>query len=512
MKKALSLLFLGLLLTPVFGQEKATRARTKATMKAATTFMMDQVSYQGGFVWQYLPDLSRSWGELEARRSMVWIQPSGTPSVGLVLVDAYEATNDRYYLKAALKVAKTLIKGQLPCGGWNYVFDLNGEDSLKTWYETIGKNAWRLEEFQHYYGNATFDDGGTIESGLFLLRLNAHTNNKAVSNALEKVIRFVLESQYPNGGWPQRYPLMKSFEKNGIPDYTGCITLNDDVLHKNIEFLLRCSEELGRPELKTVAIKAMKCCRDLQQKGRYPGWSDQYTLDGEPAQARTYEPRAINTATTAKCVQLMLEFYETTGDSSYLAGIPAALDFLASQRLTDSVVVQSGKKVWGSEFMVPRFVDPETGLPLYVHRKGSNVVNGSYYVDQDIRHTIVHYSSQAVIDLKPIREAFERKRRAEIEDERSFLLGWTSVERVLKSFDPKGYWPSPMTMTSNPYIGTGPALGSEDRAYAETMAGDRYDTSCSTSHSSTFCISTKTYLLNMKRLLWFLQNESSNTN
>jgi PelA/Pel-15E family pectate lyase len=508
MKKIVSLLFFALLVTTVFGQDKTTSNRVKATMKAATHFMMDKVSDQGGFVWQYLPDLSRSWGELEARRSMVWIQPSGTPTVGLVLVDAFEATKDPYYLKAALKVAKTLIKGQLPCGGWNYAFDLNGEDSLKTWYETVGKNAWRLEEFQHYYGNATFDDGGTIESGLFLLRLNAHSKDKTVLKALEKVIGLVLESQYPNGGWPQRYPLMKGFSKNGIPDYTGYITLNDDVLHKNIEFLLTCSERLHRPELRAKAIKAMHCCRDLQQKGAYPGWSDQYTLDGKPAQARSYEPRAINTATTVKCVQLMLEFYVTTGDSTFLTGIPAALDFVESQRLSDSVVAQSGKHFRGSEtFMTPRFVDPVNGLPLYVHRKGSNVVNGTYYVDQDIRHTIVHYSSQAMFDLKPIREAFSRKKVAEIEDERSSSFGRMPVERVLSSFDAKGYWPSLLTTNSNPYIGAGPASGSEDLSYAETMAGDLYDTSCNTVRSTLTCISIRTYTMNMQRLIRYIENK-----
>ena len=36
-------------------------------MKTATRFMMETVSYKGGFVWNYLPDMSRSWGELEAR-------------------------------------------------------------------------------------------------------------------------------------------------------------------------------------------------------------------------------------------------------------------------------------------------------------------------------------------------------------------------------------------------------------------------------------------------------------
>ena len=103
------------------------------TMKTATQFMMDKVSYNGGFVWNYLPDMSRSWGEMEAKRTMVWIQPPGTPSVGHLLLDAYHATGDEYYYEAAKKVANTLIWGQLECGGWNYVFDFAGENSIHRW-------------------------------------------------------------------------------------------------------------------------------------------------------------------------------------------------------------------------------------------------------------------------------------------------------------------------------------------------------------------------------------------
>src|SRR6187402_3701156 len=53
------------------------------TMKIASQFMLDKVSYRGGFVWSYLPDFSRQWGELEARRTMIWMQPPGTSSVGI---------------------------------------------------------------------------------------------------------------------------------------------------------------------------------------------------------------------------------------------------------------------------------------------------------------------------------------------------------------------------------------------------------------------------------------------
>ena len=60
-----------------------TPEQTQNTMKTASQFMLDKVSYRGGFVWSYLPDFSRQWGELEARRSMIWMQPPGTSSVGI---------------------------------------------------------------------------------------------------------------------------------------------------------------------------------------------------------------------------------------------------------------------------------------------------------------------------------------------------------------------------------------------------------------------------------------------
>ena len=35
------------------------RAQVLAAMKRATTFMVEKVSNKGGYVWSYLPDLSR---------------------------------------------------------------------------------------------------------------------------------------------------------------------------------------------------------------------------------------------------------------------------------------------------------------------------------------------------------------------------------------------------------------------------------------------------------------------
>ena len=73
---------------------KAGDKEVEQTMRRATQYMMDVASYKGGFVWNYLPDYSRQWGELEAWRTMVWLQSPGTPDIGQVLLDAYHVTGD----------------------------------------------------------------------------------------------------------------------------------------------------------------------------------------------------------------------------------------------------------------------------------------------------------------------------------------------------------------------------------------------------------------------------------
>ena len=184
-------------------------------MMRATKYMVEGVSTNGGYLWYYLPDFSRQWGEMEAYKTMIWLQHPGTISMGHLFLDAYRATGNEYYYAAAVKAASAVIWGQGNEGGWNYMVDFAGDRSLKHWYNTIGKNGWRLEEFQHYYGNSTFDDDVTSDAARFLLRIYLEKLDATFKPALDKAIAFILESQYPLGGWPQRYPLKYEFSKEG---------------------------------------------------------------------------------------------------------------------------------------------------------------------------------------------------------------------------------------------------------------------------------------------------------
>jgi PelA/Pel-15E family pectate lyase len=509
-----------------------------STMKTASQFMLEKASYRGGFVWSYLPDFSRQWGELEANRTMIWIQPPGTASVGHLFLDAYHATNDEYYYVAAEKVANAIIHAQDSSGGWNYVADFAGEKSLKKWYATIGKHAWRLEEFQHYYGNATFDDSGTAEAAKFLLRLYLEKSDKKYRVALNRAIDFILNSQYPIGGWPQRFPLKFDHPYRDHPDYSSFITFNDDVAAENIDFLLMCYQTLHEKRVREPIIRAMNSFLVTQQGQPQPGWALQYTVELEPAAARSYEPKSLHTPTTAENILQLIKFYHLTGDSKFLARIPEALDWLESLEVKDKSLLEGRSH--------PSFVELKTDKAIYTHRRGSNVVNGEYYADYTQGNMLAHYKSAAKINVAALRQAYQAALatpsvkasqqsplnehikltlpkfftigkvsfsdlnfRAQINKEPSSLIEETT--QLINSLNQEGYWPTPLYYTTNPYIGHPPKTLA-DNHYADTMVGDEWDTSPYPTENPVMGISTAAFIKNMGVLIQYLQTSELEKN
>ena len=509
MRLLAALLLLVGVAAPAAGQS---RQEIERTMKRATQFMVEKVATRGGYVWSYLPDMSRRWGEIEAKPSMIWVQPPGTATMGHLYLDAYHATGDEYYYQAAEKVAGALIWGQHRSGGWNYFIDFAGPSSTKHWYETIGKNAWRMEEFQHYADNGTFDDMGTSESAQFLLRVYLEKQDPKYRPALDKAVNYVLDSQYPNGGWPQRWPYDPNY-----PDYQSYVTFNDDVAAENVKFLTMVYQHLGDTRVLDAINRGMNIYTLTQQGAPQAGWALQYTQDLKPAAARTYEPNALHTATTAANVEQLMSFYRMTGDARFLTGIPAALDWLDSVRLPEP---RQGRSH-------PTFVEIGTNRPIYVHRRGSNVVNGEYYWDYSPEATLGHYSAFRNVNVAKLRrdyEALKATSPAEFAKNspllapnppplpRYFVSGGLTgsdlnagtpaenVRDLIRSLNAQGYWPTPLVATSNPYIGPGSATPAPGD-FRTTHVGDASDTSPYTTDKPVTGISTSAYIANMARLI-----------
>lgn len=512
----LRLLALLSLLVAVPAASQPQREEIVQTMRRATRFMTERVADGGGYVWYYLPDMSRRWGEMEAERGMIWVQAPGTATMGHLFLDAFNATGEEHYYRAAARAADALIAGQHRSGGWNYFIHSGGPRAARRWYETIGRNGWRLEEFQHYSDNATFDDAGTAESIQLLLRLTLIRREPRFRAALNRGVEFILRSQYANGGWPQRFPYDPHF-----PAYQRDVTFNDDVAKENIRVLNMVWQTLRDPRVLDPIRRGMDAFRLTQMPAPQAGWGLQFDLELRPVGARSYEPTALVTHTTAANVEQLMEFYRLTGDRRFLSGIPAALDWLESVRLPPS----GGR---GGRF--PTFIELGSNRALTVHRRGSNVVNGAYYTDHDATNPIAHYSQTRAIDLDRLRRDY-RALAAMTPEEASrnsvlkaaqpvplprFFIGNVAagsdfgsamrldVATILRALNQEGWWPAPIVNTSHRYRGPGsstPAPGN----FATTYVGDESDTSPFPDPNPATGISTATYISNMTRLIRALE-------
>jgi PelA/Pel-15E family pectate lyase len=400
--KLISWILLFLITTFVFTNSKVEPSRSEvlASMKTATNFMMTSVSYQGGFLWKYSADLSEQWGEVPARKSQIWVQPPGTTSVGTTLLKAFQVTMDDHYLRYAEQVADALIWGQLESGGWNYLIDFDSS-GLVQWYEDFASKCWGWEEYYHYYGNATFDDEVTISASRYLLDVYLVTQDEKYKAPLLKSLDFILAAQYPNGAWPQRYPIMRDYSHDGHEDYTPYYTFNDDVIHGNIMFLLEAYQKLGEDKYREAARRGMNFYLISQVAAPQAGWALQYDLEMKPAWARSYEPAAIASGQTVRNIKDLMTFYKITGDSRYLSPIPAAIQWLES-----SVINTDPQK----NFTHATFYQPGSNKPLYAHREGSSIDNGRYWVDHVQANFPGHYGMLSRVDITSLKEAYERVR------------------------------------------------------------------------------------------------------
>ncbi|MCL2028015.1 MAG: pectate lyase [Bacteroidales bacterium] len=512
LKTTIALLLTGCVISSALAQRgQTTEQRILAAVKQATTYMLDEVSYRGGFVWSYLPDLSRQWGEMEAYRTMAWTQ-EGTPEVGELMLDLYIATGDEYYYQAAEKIAAALIWGQHPSGGWSYIIDFAGDASIRQWYNTIGKNGIRLEEFHHYYGNCTYDDDATALPARFILRLYSMKHDPKYRASVEQTLDHLLKSQYPIGGWPQRYPLNDEFSKNGIPSYTSYITFNDEVHKNNVDLLILYYRVLGKKELLEPILRAMNCVIALQQGAPNPGWGDQHDhRDYKPTHARGFEPPHINTRNTYWMCDNLMDFYQQTGESKFLVRVPEAMNWLESLKLpNDHPSVVGNARSTPNVNTTPMFIEP--GTNKYIR---SHVENGRYIINYDRPGMLAYLNMNRLRDRYNTLIAMsvdEATADSDLLTDESFKFpDWVTRKRfsgtptlqevndlIAKLVNGK-YWLVPIPQISHPFVEQNTDLVTRAPRNVNDMSPYAPD-------PPVMGITTRSYIQNIARLMTFLQS------
>jgi PelA/Pel-15E family pectate lyase len=418
--------------------EAPLRQRARAGLRRATDYFRKQVSTEGGYLWRYRADLSQREGERPATATMVWVQPPGTPSVGLAYLELFQATGDPTYRDAARDAARALVRGQLRSGGWDYHIEF--DPALRPRY------AYRVDSGPPGKQNVTtLDDNTTQEALRLLMRVDKVLEfaDPAIHEAATYALAHLLEAQYPGGAWPQRFdrpPDLKKFpaKKASYPeswsrtfpgaDYRGFYTLNDNAMGDMIDVMLEAARVYGETRYRASAERGGDFLLLAQMPEPQPAWAQQYNAEMQPAWARKFEPPSITGGESQSALRTLLVLYRETGKAKYLEAVPPALAYLRRSRLPEG--------------RLARFYELKTNRPLYFTKDYQLT-----YSDADMP---THYSFKVSDGLDAISRQYDALKAGQRAPAEASATGGRQgvprrpspeqVEAVLKALDAQGRW------------------------------------------------------------------------
>ncbi|MCA9113675.1 MAG: pectic acid lyase [Planctomycetaceae bacterium] len=370
------------------------QTEVRAAMKRAATWYSTQAATHGGYVYYYSPDVSQRWGEGLATDSQIWVQPPGTPTVGLAYLAAWRATGDNFYLDAATKAAEALAYGQLKSGGWTNRIDFNPRsDGVAAYRNGRGRGK----------DNSTLDDGISQAALQLLMRADeAHLGRHAqIHEAVEVGLNALLAAQFPNGGFPQVWtgpvgkpPVVQASYAPGdgagerVKDYCNYCTINDNVTGHVAETLITAMEVYQDDKYRRALLQLGEFLILAQMPEPQPGWSQQYNHSLQPIAARRFEPAAMAGSESVKVIETLLRISRVTGDSHFLKPVPAALTWLERSLLPDG--------------QLARYYELRTNRPLYMQRDGKK-----YYRTYDDSRLPAHYGWKSTVDLEALKQQYQ---------------------------------------------------------------------------------------------------------
>lgn len=227
---------------------------------------------------------------------------------------------DYYGTAPARHIADVIVSFQTPEGGWSKNMSFAGALRLPGQpYAANNLNAFSdPNDFDkpkdpHWNYVGTLDNDSTNTELRFLAKVQTHTPGKdgdAYRASFLKGIHYLLAAQYPNGGFPQVYPL-----EGG---YHDAITFNDNAVSESAETLTNVFEAKGdyafvpadlRKQAGEAAAKAVKCILQSQIviDGKKTVWPQQEdALTYTPVSARNYEPGALAASESADLLEYLM--------------------------------------------------------------------------------------------------------------------------------------------------------------------------------------------------------------
>ncbi|EMI19384.1 polysaccharide lyase family protein 10 [Rhodopirellula maiorica SM1] len=428
----------------------------KASLHRATRLMTQQIADHGGYAWVSSVDGRFSHGEGVAGADRVWVQPPGTPAVGLAFLAAYHATGDAIHLDAAKAVGGALVQGQLQSGGWGYSIEFDpklrarlpyrvllkqsGASLSKTFTEapTPYPGGWDVWSRRQFKSNMTLIDDDTTPCAIrFLCELDRTLKFKdaTVHEAVEYALRSTMAAQYPGGAWGHNYdrfstqqpsvdhyPVIsasypESWSRTWTKSFDGCYMLNDRITQNMVETMLFASRVYNNERYRCSALAGGDFLLRAQMPEPQPAWAQQYDRHMHPAWDRKFEPPAISGRESQDALRTLLVLFRETGETRFLEPVPRAIAYLRTCLRSD------GK--------LARYYELKTNRPIYF--------NNDYQISYDDRSMPDHYAFVVDSDLEAIERDYQTLasgkplvRNAQVSDQQ--------VADVIRSQSASGGW------------------------------------------------------------------------
>jgi PelA/Pel-15E family pectate lyase len=265
----------------------------------------------------------------------------------------------------AKQVAAIILSFQTDAGGWP-----KNTDTISKAYS--GDRA-KLQP--------TFDNKATVDELRFMARMVNATQDATYRQSFDRGLAYVLSAQYPNGGWPQFFPLRKG--------YFDHITFNDGAMVRVLQLMREVATE------KTYAFidaKTRAACQQAFDRGIACILKCQIIVDGKPtvwcaqhdektfapAKARSYELPSFSGSESVGIIRLLMSLENPSPEIR--ASIEGAIAWFEAHKVTGQRL-ETKKNLLGTPdlVMVPdaqapalwaRFYDLKTGAPYVCDRDG----------------------------------------------------------------------------------------------------------------------------------------------
>jgi PelA/Pel-15E family pectate lyase len=274
----------------------------------------------------------------------------------------------------AVRIADNVLLYQRVNGGWLKGIDMAVILSEKDKDELLKDNN---------KGNSTLDNSATHTQIRYLAKVYSATKLERIKQGFLKGVDYLLEAQYDNGGWPQRYPLLSGYSRRitfNDNAMIGAMSVLRDIAEKKPDYTF--VDEGRRRKAKVAVQRGIECILKCQiiVDGRRTAWCQQHDEKTfEPKHARIYEKKSICGNESVGIVRFLMEIDNPAPeivkavqgavawfDRVKLTGIRQVNKPDDSERGYDKVIIEdaTAPPIWA------RFYEIGTNRPIFCGRDG----------------------------------------------------------------------------------------------------------------------------------------------